>query len=391
MRAAVALGLCAVVPAPTLFGALASAAGTILEAAPFVVGPALAPRLRFARYLPSLACGCGGALPAALSLPSLALTWLAFGPAVTLLRAAAAICVLLVARHFRRLRSDEDDSHVDRMDPLRELGAIGASSFAAALVVEFMRAHALSTTAVPAALRLSLSFASGALAGAMMPCGTAGVGAAAAFRFTGAGTAFGLLATAGLLSLRARRVSAPLRRRLVMECVSARFTYASLAGACACFVVWGTHGFLNPRFSPLIVLGAACCAVAALRGLQTSTRASPLVPAALLLALIAGSPPPNQALATIPVGLYPGEAFAFTGRAAATRDPQAPTTLLRAAILCCRADAQMLAVTLDRHVAAPANAWISARGVVSLQGGQFVLRATSVAAAPAPLDPYLYL
>ena len=394
VHAALALGLCAFVPTVALFGALASAAGTILEAAPFVVAPALVPRLRFAQYLPSRLCGCGGALPAALSLPSLALTWFAFGPTIALLRAAAAICMMLVARHSPARRPTRaDEPHGDPTDPIRELATIGASSFAAALVVEFMHAHSPWMAALPIAPRFLISFTLGALAGAVMPCGTAGIGAAAAFRLTSTPAAFGLLATSGFFSLWRLRPSSPFGRRSVNVSgyVSARFTYASLATACACFALWGTHGFLNPRFLPLVVLGASTCAFAALRDLQTSMRTASLVPAALLLALVAGSPPPSEAVATVPIGLYPGEPFAFTGRVAAARDPRSPTRLLRAAILCCRADAQMFAVTLERHVAAPANAWIAARGAMSLQDGRLILRTSAVAAAPEPKDPYFYL
>jgi hypothetical protein len=340
-----------------------------LEATPFVVGAALAPRLRFARYLPSLACGCGGALPAALSLPSLALTWFAFGPLIALLRAGAAIGVMLAFR-----RSNARD-HGAAPDPLCELAALGGSSFAAALVVELLRAH------VPNG---AISFFAGALAGALMPCGTAGIGAAAAFRFSDAPAAFGLLATSGLLRIRRRSAPAP-------SAGSARFAYAAIVAVCACFALRGTHGFLNPRFTPLVELGGALCAVAAVRDLRTSATAAPLVPAALLVALIAGSPAPADSVATVPLGLYPGELLAFTGRIAASRDRRSTTTLLRPAILCCRADAQMLALTLDRRLSSPPNAWATVRGVVSLRNGRIVLLANDVRPVSAPADQYLYL
>jgi hypothetical protein len=372
---ALAAGLCAIVPSATLFGALASAAGTVLEAAPFVVGSALAPRLRIARYLPSLGCGCGGALPAALSLPSLALCWIAFGPAVALLRAAAAIGLAFFSR-----RASACDP-----DPLRELAALGTSSFAAALTVEILRAHTLGGQL--------LSFAAGALAGVFLPCGTAGIGAAAAFRFSNPAAALGLLATSGLFSPCRMRVRQLREGTLARDSWSAsgRAAYASFAVACACFAVFGTHGFLNPRFAPLVELGAACCALATFRGLRTSTRAAPLVPAALGLALIAGSPPPSAATATLPIGLYPGQSFAFVGRIAQARDARSPTTLERAAILCCRADAQVLSLPLDRRLAIPTHAWISARGVISLRDGRMVLHADRADPVAAPADPYVYL
>jgi len=377
---ALSAGLCAVVPSATLFGALASAAGTVLEAAPFVVGSALGARLRIARCLPSLACGCGGALPAALSLPSLALCWIAFGPAVALLRAAAAIGVAFALRRTGSRAIAADRTNPEN-DPLRELVALGTSSFGAALAVEFLRTHHLGPF---------VSFAAGALAGLFLPCGTAGIGAAAAFRFSNPAAAVGLLATSGFLSPRMLRMRRSIAR-IPSQSVRAGFTYVSLALACACFALWGTHGFLNPRLAPLVELGAVCCAIAALRGLRTSMRFAPLLPAALGLALIAGSPPPSATTATLPLGLYPGEAVAFVGRVAESQGARSPTTLERAAILCCRADAQVLSLPLDVRLSFPAHAWISARGVISLRDGRMVLHADRIDAVAAPADPYVYL
>ncbi len=112
-----------------------------------------------------------------------------------------------------------------------------------------------------------------------------------------------------------------------------------------------------------------------------------LAPAALGIALIAGSPPPAESAATIPLDLYPSRAVSFVGYVAKNR----PDTLVRSAILCCRADAQMLSITLDRRLASRAGAWISVRGVAISRDGTLLLRADAVRPVERPADPYLYL
>jgi uncharacterized protein DUF1980 len=374
--ACVVLALIASVPPVSLAGALAAAAGTLFEALPFVVGAALLPRVRLLKFLPSLACGCGGVLPAALALPALALTWISFGPVVSVARAAAALIVLFV--RLRRSSAPRLEAAVER-DPLAELTTLALASGLASLVAELIRAHVvLAHGLVGAAASLSL----GAVIGIIAPCATSGLAAAIALRAADPWAAFGLLATSGIFSLHTLRLAAPQVR-------DARFAFALLGFVC--LIVWarGTHGFLNPRFGLVLPSGALLASIAAIRRTPTRSSVSFAAPAMVLSALVLGSPPPLDSTATVPVDLYPGRSVAFTGRIA--RSDSSTTTLVRSALLCCRADAQQLSLTLDRRLAAKPGMWVDVRGVAVARNRSLVLRVDSIRVVTPPEDPYLYL
>jgi hypothetical protein len=126
--------------------------------------------------------------------------------------------------------------------------------------------------------------------------------------------------------------------------------------------------------------------VALRRGTRTTLAVPPLLPAALLAALALGSPPPGAATATLPVGLYPGLAVDFTG----TVRPGG-RAVGRAAMLCCRADAQLLILPLAVRLPTAAGSWVRVRGTIEGSGG--TLRLGNVQAEPvaAPHDPFVYL
>jgi hypothetical protein len=376
----VVLALIASLPPASFAGALASAAGTIVEALPFVLGAVLLPRVRALRWLPSFGCGCGGALPAALALPGLVLTWLSFGPAVTLARASAGLLLFALRRPSARRRLDENTgSGEPSRDPLSELGTFALAAFSASLVGEVIRANA---TLVHGPLGYAASFALGGIAGAVAPCATAGIGAALALRAADPWAAFGLLATSGFFPSRAAPRCGEPR--------DARLPYALLAAGCAILLVRGTHGFLNPRFAFVVPAGALLAAACALRRIRTRGAMRFAAPAMLLGALAFGSPQPRDSVATIPVDLYPGRSLAFTGRIAAEPVGR-PTTLVRFAILCCRADAQALSLELDRRLTFARGAWVDVHGTVVAAQRGLVLRVDSARIVAAPSDPYLYL
>lgn len=374
--ACVVLALIASVPPVSLAGALAAAAGTVFEALPFVVGAALLPRVRLLKFLPSLACGCGGVLPAALAFPALALTWISFGPAVAIARAAAALIVGFV--RLRRPSAPRLEAAVER-DPLAELTTLALASGSASLVAEFIRANVvLAHGPVGAAASLSL----GAFVGLIAPCATTGIGAALALRAADPWAAFGLLATSGIFSLRAPPIAAPRVR-------DARFAFALLGFACLMLWACGTRGFLNPRFALVLPSGALVASIAAIRRSPTRSIASFAAPAMVLSALVLGSPPPLDSTSTVPVDLYPGRSVAFTGRIA--RSNSSTTTLVRSAILCCRADAQQLSLTLERRLDAKPGTWVDVRGVALARNRRLVLRVDHIRVVTPPEDPYVYL
>jgi len=369
-----ALVLAAALPPTVVHGALAAAAGGLFEAAPFVLAAAFAPRGRLAALAPLLGCGCGSRLPAALALPSIALCWFAFGPVPTVLRLGAAALLAIRARG-----SHAHDNAPVEADPLADLAALGLASFAAALLAEGLR-----TIAAPAAGPLDslLALTLGLVAGTLAPCGTTGIGAAMALRSVSPFATAGLLVTSGMF--------APRRTSSNGEARDVRAALVLLALACAILTVRGTHGFLNPRLWFVAPLGTVCAIACVLRGTRSATRLAYLVPAILLAALVAGSPAPQVSRATIPYDLFPGRPLEFTG-AVVARPKSATTTLVRFAILCCRADAEPLALELDRRIDARPGTWVTVRGVAIERDARAMLRVENAVRVTAPADPFLYL
>jgi len=109
-----------------------------------------------------------------------------------------------------------------------------------------------------------------------------------------------------------------------------------------------------------------------------------------LAALVAGSPAPQVSRATIPYDLFPGRPLEFTG-AVVARPKSATTTLVRFAILCCRADAEPLALELDRRIDARPGTWVTVRGVAIERDARAMLRVENAVRVAAPADPFLYL
>ena len=362
--AALALALLAL-PHGAACAALASAAACVFEAAPFILGAGLLPsRLSGAAAL--LACGCGARLPGALSPAALGLCWLSFGPAVALARAAAAALLWAV----RSAAPGPATAEQQAPDAVADLGLVGAAAFAGSLLQGIVPASA---GWPPAA------FALGALAGALLPCAGAGVAAAAGLRSTAPAAAAGLLAASGIAVFRPWRTRRPAPR-------NATGVLLVLIGASSWLTLRGGHGFLNPRLALLAPAGALAAALALRSAPATRLPAPWLLPAGLLLALANGSPLPPEAPATLPLGLYPGRAVDFTG----VLRPGG-RALARAAILCCRADAQWLELPLSRRSAAAPGTWLRARGRIEAATDGLRLEAEHLERVAAPADPFVYL
>ncbi len=394
-----------------LYGALASAAASVFEAMPFVLAAAVVPSRRLRALLPLAACGCGGTLPAALALPSIALCWLTFGPWVTLARTAAALGLAAFAALRRRRRPGSDvaasapaargDPCPPRpvepaYDPLAELNRLGLAAFGAALVTEGLRSGVFD---LGGTLGAAVAFVAGALAGVLAPCGTAGIAAAAALRAASPAAAAGVLASSGLFvasgQLRISRLQRVFSRLLPSRLQpnrpekalrEARLAMIVVAGAALVLALEGGRGFLNPRFLVLAPAGALLAMLCTLKAPRTNVRLPFVLPAMLLIALIAGSPPPAERAATIPLGLYPGQHVDFIGRLSADR-----RAVVRAAILCCRADAQTLALGLDRAAPFAPGTWLEVRGVAFNAANTPRVRIAELHAIQAPPDPFLYL
>jgi len=354
-----------------LHAALAGAAGTVFEAAPFVLGswfltscfnPPGRLSVALRRAVGFLGCGCGGA-PGALAALPFALCWLAVGPLPALARAAGALAVL-------RLRDGRGHAG-EPADPLETLAGLVPFALAGALLDGVLPAWHLP----PAA-----AFAGGALAGALAPCTAGSVALAAALAATSPAAAAGLLATAGIVPPPAGHGSGG---------APGRWPAAALALACALLAWRHGAGFVHPRLVAPVAAAALGAAVAAVRGGRARIGAGWLGPAVALAALIAGSPAPPlpPADATAPAGGFAGQPVRFVG--VARRDGGA-TALVRYAITCCRADARAIALRLDHRANVPDGTWLAADGVLAQTPTGLVLHARSVTRIAAPADPYVY-
>lgn len=374
---------CAAIPAPLLHQALAAAAGTLFEAAPFVLAVALwrGPLARRAAAL--FGCGCGSAAgPAALSLPAAGLCWATFGPVVALARFGVAALL-----HVRRGRHpgkswDGAESPYD-IDPLDQLNAIALPAFGLALATTVLQAvhPGPSLGRAPAFLVAILEGVAGLVAGTFAPCCTAAVALAAMLRVTAPFASAGLLVTAGLVP--ARRLAPNRGARY-----DGRFGIALLGLACAVLALHGGSGFVHPRLVPLLWAALPAAFIAARARTTTAARFGALVPAAMLAALVLGSPPPESPIGSETLdALYAGEAIAFTGLA----EPiDGRTTLVRYAITCCRADASAVTLPTNLHLRLPRDTWIALRGTIARDESGFYARATTWRRVQPPADPYLY-
>ncbi len=354
-----------------LHTALAGAAGTVFEAAPFVLGswvltscfnPPRRLSVALRRAVGFLGCGCGGA-PGALAALPFALCWLAVGPLPALARAAAALAVL-------RLRGTAGHATAP-VDPLEALAGLVPFALAGALLDGVLPAWHLP----PAA-----AFAGGALAGALAPCTAGSVALAAALAWPPRPRPRGCSPRPGILPPAAGHGSGG---------APGRWPAGALALACGLLAWRHGAGFVHPRLIVPVAAAGLAAAAAAVRGGSARNGAGWLGPAVALAALIAGSPAPPlpAADATAPAGGFAGQPLRFVG--VARRDGSV-TALVRYAITCCRADARAIAVRLDRRANVPDGTWVAADGVLAPSAAGLVLHARSVARVAAPADPFVY-
>jgi len=368
---------CAACGPGALAVALAAAAGTLFEAAPFVLVAEALPAGRLRVLAKVAGCGCGGTIPGALSLSAVALCWLTFGPLVTLARTLVAIALVL----HRRGRLAEEHAAGDAFAELLALapGAAAAAVASSALATN-VPAFASSATGIVAALGV------GTVLGSIAPCGTAAVAIAAALAPHLPFAAAGVLATGGLMPRKLARSprAGPTDPRLVAR--GSLLARAGLTAALAAFATGHSHGFVNPRLGPLLWLATAVAAAGLRR--PASLAAATLVLATMLLALACGSPqPPYAARETQLDDAFAGERLTFTGSA---HRRAAATVLERFAITCCRADASPVSVATAPRLRVPDGTWVTARGTLERSRTGLVLRLASWRRIAEPSDPFIY-
>ena len=355
-----------------LRSALAAAASSLFESAPFLFAGLVAVRLlgKHRRIVDFVGCGCGSG-PSARSLPAAAATWLLFGPLVAAARFGAA---LLCARLLRPRTACTTHAQTQ---PLAELAALLPSSLLAGA------AFACFSAFDPAALSpLGEIALGGALGFCAAPCGLGAVALAGALRARAPLAAAAFLCVAGVIDLRTlRRIAHPREEHDALA-------YALLAVALA-LVAW-RHGAGLIR--PSIALAAGACAAvafvyAAIYRRHQSWR-SRAAPALMMAGVLIGAPAPSyRATETTLSDLFPGERLSFTGRL--TRQGTR-AALVRYAITCCRADAAPIAVRVDPVPRDSDGAWLRIEGNVESVAGDLRLVPRSIAHIAPPSDPFIY-
>ncbi len=410
-------------PRPLAGTILAATAGTLFEAAPFVLLASLLPaRLRGFASLASCGCGGRGSPPGALAPVAVAVCWLSFGPAIAIARIVAAALLFAVRRPpARRATGAHVDAGGDATFPM--LWSLAASSAATALVAPHL--GGLSAEPMLAAL-------AGLALGALVPCSTAGVAVAAGCAARDPWLAAGILTSAGIVpNVHLPRLRAPLRMPATWALVKygrsaesggegdlasaseptrmlgaaaaelarvrradspalrdGRFTLVLLALALTALALRGGAGLVHPRLVPFAAVAAIVAGTRAVRPLLQAGRRTAALPAIMLAALVTGSPqPPYVADEATALEGFPGEPVAFTGVAHADG---AATRIVRFSITCCRLDAAALAITLDRRVAVRDGTWLRVRGRFALRDGRLVVHPAGVAPVDEPPDPFVY-
>lgn len=363
----------ALVPLDAARGALATAASTLLEAAPLLVGSHLVVRLAGNRQIAAfLGCGCGDG-PAARSLPAAAATWLVFGPAVAAARFLAALAVARLLRAIGRVRSG---CALEPPDVLADLAAIVPAALLAGAVSQIAAWSALGSSP------RWMQAVSGGLLGFAAPCGLGAIAVAGALRQRAPVAAAAYLCVAGIADARA---FAWFRHGRSGPDATG---YAVLAAAL--FLVGLRHGgaLVHPGYSGALMAAGGFAAVAAVRDRfrhNAPARVAPLI--MLAGALIAAPAPAYLATESTLTDAFAGEHLSFTG--ALVRQAHA-AALVRYAITCCRADASPVVVRLAHVPAFAAGTWLHAEGTLAIAGSEVRLVAASVERVPAPSDPFTY-
>ena len=389
--------------------ALAAAAGSLFEAAPFVLAASLVPR-RLAAFVPLAGCGCAGRLPGALSLPATALCFIAFGPALALGRFALAAVASLAHRNGRSEESEPADRCARPLaspeDPFGMLLRLAPAAALASLVASSL--PGLGTILERSGAGRAGSIALGIAFGTLAPCATVGVAVAAVVARHAPFLAAGIVMSTGLISVpRVRLISASMMRRVsrrglpryadsranactpppVGTFVNGRIPLLGLSVAMAALTRCGPAGLINPRLLPITAIGAVLALVAAARGVRARPIAFAL-PLIMGAALVAGSPvPAYTASATDLESAFAGERLTFAGIAHARGGS---TVLERFEISCCRADASPVAVRIAGPLRAPDGTWIEATGELERANDGLVLNAKRWRRIPPPRDPFLY-
>jgi hypothetical protein len=371
-----AIALATLSPPDSIRSALASSAGALVEATPFLFASmALSLFLKRARYVADyLGCGCGAG-PSARSLPAAAATWLAFGPYVALARfGAACIAGRVVSRSGKHCGAEHG---VRTLPALDQLAAVLPAAVLAGAAAQFGTLFAgRHFSPIESAL-------GGALFGFIAaPCGIGAVAVAGALRERDPIAAAGFLCVAGIVDLRA------LRAQSHGSGSGDVFSYLILAAALAIVALRHGDALVHPAFTAPLALCAVAATYLALLTRRQRRGCVRVAPAVMLAAALLGAPAPRyHATETTMRDLFPGERLNFTGTLVRTSGTSA---IVRYAITCCRADAAPIAIRLERPPPYETGTWLRVDGTVEERNGAAQLRAQRIARVAAPHDPFVY-
>lgn len=350
------VALAALFPPQQYASLLASTASVLVEALPF---------LALGAFAPWLGCGCGRA--GARALPVAALTWLVFGPAVAIVRFAAAAFVAHLVEHHH--------TH-DTGDVASELVALLPSAAIASIVMHLAGANALPHNP-------TFEVLAGALVGFVgAPCALGGIGIASALAPHEPLAAGAMLCVSGIVD--ARTVLA----RSAIEVKPNGALYAGAALLCTFVALRDGAQLVHPLLTVPLALGASVffwkC---------TATRWRVGSPAWVALAtafagLVIGAPTPSvRVTETTLADAYPGERVDFTGM---LERNGTTASLVRYAITCCRADAQPVVIRLMSNPRGAERTWFHAAGTFSRDREGLALTTTSIERRSPPIDPFVY-
>jgi len=389
--------------------ALRSGTALALEAAPFVLVPALleggvplgrpAPwRARAAALLRGAGC-CGAGSGAAAIVP-FALACATFGWPLAVVRAAAACAA-------GRLRGRAESCGPAAPPPttLLRIGSTGALAHVAGGLVlahaPLLVAHAGRLGPAAPAARLAAGLVAcglGAAIGALAPCGVGAILLAAATAAVLPAFGAGLLATSGIVrplwlrhATRGHARGAEAHDAPGLAVVALACTFAALR-----------HGdaLVNPRLTPLLVAGAgAATALVRPRARRASTcegstgrRFRGLAPAVLLPVLLLPATPPATGTATSLADGAPGDRLVLVGRIerGAAGANAAATRLVRWHVFCCVADAELVVVPLRHPPDLAPGGWVRLAGRLVRTASGLALEVERTERLPPPADPYDY-
>ncbi len=376
--------LVAAIPVATVQAVLATAASSLFESMPFILAGAALAVVSPAfgrRMVEFLGCGCGSG-PSARSIPATAAAWLTLGPQIALARFGAAT-FLAKARLRAGPQSCADNNDLNLLHTLWDLlPCVLCAGVLLHIVSLYIDA--------PRSFTLPLAVLSGVGLGFFTsPCALGTVALAAVLSTIQPFAASGFLAVAGIADLRTMLPRANHTHRPTEQEWNDPLAYALCAFACAAAALHHGATLVNPRFTPALWICAARCGWLAwgLRTFGRNVRAQ-LAPALMIVGLLLGAPAPvYHATETTLTNAFAGEHVDFTGMVS-SRDGHA--ALVRYAILCCRADAQPIAIRLRGQLRLAAGNWVRASGTIVTENGQFALQVHDLAHVSAPVDPFVY-